>query len=343
MFKRLRYVTVFIFAVILAIVVMYVPLPYYITKPGLAEDLKPYVKVEGGYEEEGDFMLVTVSMSRASITSYIAAKLDRYQEIYPKEAILGQEENDAEYQFRQLHLMQESQTAAIYNAYQYAGKSVEFENRGVLVISVADNMPAMGKLKIGDRLTAIDGKELHTADEFIAYVKRKRSGEKVKIEFERQGKKEYVTLGLAPIQGETDRLGVGVQITTDQKLKVSPNVKIDAHRIGGPSAGMMFTLEIYNQLTEADLTKGYEIAGTGTINAKGEVGPIGGISQKVIAADTAGADIFFAPNEKGNKNSNYQEAVKTAKDIGSKMKIVPVDVLDDALTYLDKLPPEQAD
>ena len=114
-------------------------------------------------------------------------------------------------------------------------------------------------------------------------------------------------------------------------------MKIDAHKIGGPSAGLMFTLEIYNQLVKEDITKGHEIAGTGTINEKGEVGPIGGISQKVVAAHNAGAEIFFAPNENGKEKSNYKDAVKTAKDINTKMKIIPVDTLDDALMYLDKM------
>ncbi|MFP3361706.1 S16 family serine protease, partial [Planococcus sp. SIMBA_143] len=74
-----------------------------------------------------------------------------------------------------------------------------------------------------------------------------------------------------------------------------PSIKINTDEIGGPSAGLMFSLEIYNQLTEEDWTKGYEIAGTGTINDEGEVGPIGGIKQKIVAADGSGAEIFFAP------------------------------------------------
>ena len=81
---------------------------------------------------------------------------------------------------------------------------------------------------------------------------------------------------------------------------------MNTEEIGGPSAGFMFSLEIYNQLTKEDLTKGYEIAGTGTISPDGTVGRIGGIEQKIIAADKAGADIFLAPNENGEKDSNYQ-------------------------------------
>lgn len=99
----------------------------------------------------------------------------------------------------------------------------------------------------------------------------------------------------------------------------------------------MMSLEIYNQLTKPDETKGYDIAGTGTIDVDGKVGPIGGIDQKVVAADKAGKDIFFAPNQNGASNSDYKNAVKTAKDIDSNMKIVPVDTMQDAIDYLNKL------
>ncbi len=88
---------------------------------------------------------------------------------------------------------------------------------------------------------------------------------------------------------------------------------------------------------DEDLTRGHEIAGTGTINEKGEIGPIGGIQQKVVAASDAGAEVFFAPNEKGAEKSNYKDALEAAKDIKTKMKVVPVDTLDDALMYLEKM------
>lgn len=108
----------------------------------------------------------------------------------------------------------------------------------------------------------------------------------------------------------------------------------------------MFSLEIYNQLTKNDLTKGHSIAGTGTIDPDGTVGRIGGIDKKVVAADNEGAEIFFAPDDEitpemkkayPNIQSNYKEAVKAAKDIGTKMKIVPVKTFDDALNYLKAL------
>ena len=99
----------------------------------------------------------------------------------------------------------------------------------------------------------------------------------------------------------------------------------------------MFSLEIYNQLMKEDITKGYNIAGTGSINEQGEVGRIGGVKQKVIAAEQAKADIFFAPNEFGSPTSNYQEALEVANQLNVKIKIVPIDTFDEALEYLNNL------
>lgn len=338
MIRRLRYVYVFLFALVL-IAAMYIPLPYYITKPGLVEKLEPYVKVDGGKKENGDFMLVTVSMSQATIMNMAIAKLSKYNEIYKKEDIIKKGESEQQYQFQQSLLMNESKNAAIYNAYEKADKPVKVENHGVLVINTIKGMPAFEKLQVGDRLTTVDSKSLETADEFIQYIKTKKNGEQVKIDFERSGAIKSETFTLQPLQDGSNRPGLGIEIATNQTLQVEPSVKIDTNRIGGPSAGLMFTLEIYNQLTQEDLTRGYEIAGTGTINSSGEIGPIGGIKQKVVAASNAGAELFFAPNEGGNQHSNYMDAIAAAQDIHSKMKIVPVDTLEEALLYLQTLPP----
>lgn len=337
MFKKFRYLYALLIGVIIAMLIVFVPLPYYITKPGMAEKLEPYVKVEGGNKEKGDFMLVTVSMGRANVVNYLSAKFNKYEEIFKKEEILRKGESDEEYQFRQVYAMKESQDAAIYNAYKRANASVTFENQGVLVVGVADDMPAAEKLKLGDHILAVDGQSLQTAEQFIAYMKTKKQNDEVSVKYVRENKEKEDKFALKPIPEDKSRAGIGVSIITDKKLTVSPDVKIDAHKIGGPSAGLMFTLEIYNQLVKEDITKGHEIAGTGTINEKGEVGPIGGISQKVVAAHNAGAEVFFAPNENGKENSNYKEALRTAKDINTKMKIIPVDTLDDALAYLDKM------
>jgi Lon-like protease len=335
--KKRIYFTAFSIGAIIAVLCTFIKLPYYVTMPGTAQKLDPLVKVEGGDHDDGDFMLTTVRMGRANVISYGLAKVRKYYELYPVEAIKQKGESDEEYTSRQLHMMEGSKQAAIAAAYKKAGKPVTYKFLGVYVMRVLPDMPAGKYLHVGDRITEIDGKKLKSAEQFIQYVSQKKKGDVVKVTFERKGKKQTVNLFLKPFPQDPKRVGIGVSLVTDSEIMTDPPVKIESEEIGGPSAGLMFSLEIYNQLVEEDITKGYTIAGTGTITPNGEVGPIGGISQKIIAADQAGADIFFAPNEKGAKNSNYQEALKTARDIGTDMKIVPVDTFDDAITYLQRL------
>ncbi|MFR3047322.1 MAG: S16 family serine protease, partial [Enterococcus faecium] len=112
------------------------------------------------------------------------------------------------------------------------------------------------------------------------------------------------------------------------------------------AAGLMFTLEIYEQVTGKNLRHGKQIAGTGTINSEGEVGRIGGIDKKVASADKAGVEIFFAPDDTISDDvkkeypeikTNYEEAKAAAKKLNSSMKIVPVKTVQEALDYLEKM------
>ena len=154
------------------------------------------------------------------------------------------------------------------------------------------------------------------------------------------------TITLKEIPNSDGRAGLGVQFEEDKKLTTDPEVEFLTSNIGGPSAGLMFTLEIMNQLMDEDLTKGYNIAGTGEMLEDGTVGRIGGADFKVIAAARKGVEIFFAPDDdlpeevrsgKPGITTNYEEAVKMAEKIGTKMKIVPVRTVDDALDYLASL------
>ncbi|WP_313804145.1 SepM family pheromone-processing serine protease [Cytobacillus sp.] len=326
----------FIIAAIIILISSFYYLPFYVSKPGMAKELEPIIEVENGFDEQGSFMLTTVRMGRANIYSYAIAKLSKYQEVFPVRAIRNKNETDKEYNVRQLHLMATSKLAAIETAYKKAGIPIDYDYHGVFVLNVMQGMPAEGKLEAGDRIFKVDGNEFESSDQFIQYVSGKSEGDEVIFSIDRNEEIKEVKIPLMRLK-ETGKVGVGITLVDDKEVIVDPNVTINSEDIGGPSAGFMFSLEIYNQLTEEDLTRGYPIAGTGTIDLNGNVGPIGGIEQKIIAADKAGAEIFFAPNEKGASDSNYRAAVKTAKDIKTKMKIIPVDTFDEAVSYLMNL------
>jgi Lon-like protease len=315
-------------------------LPFYVSKPGMAKELEPIIEVDGGYEEEGSFMLTTIRMGRANIYSYLLAHLSDYQEIHPVEEIRGENETDEEYTMRQLHMMDSSKTSAIEVAYKKAGYPIDYDYKGVYVLQVIPGMPAEGQLTPGDRIIEVDGQRFSSSAEFIEYVGKKQAGDEVTLTVDKKGEESKVVLGIKQFDELSERAGIGISLVDDKEVKVTPKVEVETDEIGGPSAGLMFSLEIYNQLIETDLTKGYEIAGTGTISPDGTVGRIGGIEKKVVAADKAGADLFFAPNEEGAKDSNYQAAIQTAEDIDTSMRIVPIDTFEDAVDYLENLTPK---
>ncbi len=304
--------------------------------PGSAEPLEPFVEVDGGYDESGSLSLVTVLVGKANIYSLAGAALRPYDEITKKDELLVQGESDKEYDQRQQKEMDNAQDAAIITAYTKAGKPVEVVYNGVYVQSVAEGEAADGILKPGDLIIEADGQALTEENQFIDLMETKKEGDTVDLKYMRgdETKEATIEVGMIEASDKKEKPGIGIAYSHDRKVETTPEVKIDADEIGGPSAGLMFSLEIYNQLTEEDITKGHKIAGTGTIDEKGNVGPIGGIDKKVVAADNAGAEIFFAPT---TSDDNYKLAKKTAEDIGTDMEIVPVDSFDDALAYLEKM------
>ncbi|MGX6442060.1 SepM family pheromone-processing serine protease [Neobacillus sp. K501] len=326
--------------ILVAIMMMgavFYPLPFYVSKPGMAKVLEPIVQVEDGTKAKGSYMLTTVRMGKANIYSYIEAKLFDYVEIYPENAILRESETQEEYNARQLHLMAGSKLNAIEVAYRKAGFPVDYKYKGVYVVQVLPGMPAEGKLLAGDRVIEVDSQEFSSSESFIEYVGKKKAGDQLILTIRRNKETKTIKINVQPFKEDPNKVGIGISLVDDKEIIVQPKVTVNTDEIGGPSAGLMFSLEIYDQLMEDDFTRGYKIAGTGTIDPEGNVGPIGGIDQKVVAADKAGAEIFFAPNEKGSSESNYRVAVNTAREINSKMKIVPVDLIDDAINYLQKL------
>ncbi|MGH2391472.1 MAG: S16 family serine protease, partial [Chloroflexota bacterium] len=167
---------------------------------------------------------------------------------------------------------------------------------------------------------------------------RRPIGATFKLTLKRSGKTLNVeaTTTKSPTAPHGPMLGVSItQVLANQfPSKLPIDMKIDAGDIGGPSAGLMFTLGLLQRLSPTDLTKGYQIAGTGTISLDGSVGAIGGVKQKIIGAQWAHANYFFVPVDGGN----YDDAKKV---VGKSMTLVPVHNLNDALKFLNELKPKQ--
>ncbi|RIU96469.1 SepM family pheromone-processing serine protease [Oceanobacillus picturae] len=337
-FTKKQIITLII-VVIIAYFIAAFKLPFYIYKPGGADALNPIVSVEEGYQSEGDMHLVTISGGQATPIQYVWAKLLPHHQILPIEEVRPEGISDDEYMHAQLQMMENSQEASTVVAYEAADKEITIDYNGVYVVSVVEGMPAEGKLEMGDRIIGIDGVDVKEADDLISYVESKNADDTIEVEFVRDEETQFKEIQLQTFSDTENKIGIGIQLVTDRSVSVDPTIEFSSGSIGGPSAGLMFSLEIYDQLTEEDITRGYEIAGTGEIDYDGTVYRIGGIDKKVVAADKEGVDIFFAPNEEGREDSNYQVASETVEEIGTDMKVVPIDTFKDALDYLEKLEP----
>ncbi len=312
-------------------------LPYYIQKPGGADALDPIVEVDGGYPSEGDMHLVTISGMQATPILYAAASVLPHQEILPLDQVFPEGMSQEDYMAAQLQVMESSQEAATVVAYEAAEKEIDIDFKGVYVVAAVEGLPAEGKLESGDRIIGIDDTEVNESQDLINYIDGKEAGDTVTVVFERNDEEHTTNMELEPLDEEGTRVGVGINLVTDREVTVNPEIHFSSGSIGGPSAGLMFSLEIYDQLTEGDLTGGKQIGGTGEIDYDGNVHRIGGVDKKVVASDKEGVDIFFAPNEDGREDSNYQVAVETAESIGTDMEIVPVDTFEDAIDYLESV------
>ncbi|TFE00251.1 SepM family pheromone-processing serine protease [Jeotgalibacillus salarius] len=331
---------------VIAVFLSFYSLPYYVQKPGNAFALDEIVEVENGTESEGDFSLMTVSQVQANVFAYAWAYFSEYQEIYDVEEVRNPHESEDEYSVRQLYLMDNSAAQAIEVAFREAGAEYEFQYNGIYILNVFPGMPAENILKAGDRVIEVDGIKLESSEQFIDYVAEKEAGDRVTLVYDREGKDMTDDIVLDTFPENNDQVGMGISLVDDVELETDPSVEIDSGGIGGPSAGLMYSLEIYDQLVEEDLTAGLMVAGTGTISSEGDVGRIGGIEQKIVAADKQDIDIFFAPDdelpedireENPDVKTNYEAAVETAEKIGTDMKIVPVKKFEDALEYLNSL------
>ncbi len=320
---------------------LFYPLNYYLEMPGGAYDIRNVLTVEEKEDDEaGSYNFVAVTVSQATLAQVAYAWLTPYTEIVSSEEMTGGSSNE-DYLRMNDYYMETSQNISTYQALSLAGKQVSLDYMGVYVLSVSDDSTFKDILNLADTVTGVNGKTFDSSADLIAYVADLDLGSEVSVQYTSNGKEKEATGNIIELSNGKNGIGIGLIDHT----KVSSDVNIDFHTdgVGGPSAGLMFTLDIYDQLTDENLRKGRIIAGTGTIEQDGSVGDIGGAEFKVISAAKAGAEIFFVPNnpvdedilkENPKAMTNYEEALKTAKNIKTNMKIVPVTSVQDAIDYL---------
>ncbi|MGE5674993.1 MAG: PDZ domain-containing protein [Mycobacterium leprae] len=303
-----------------------VPTPYYVTAPGAAIDTSRLVSVQNGHPRKGQLFMLVLNAQPANLFFYLDAKLDHRVDLETKQDFLGAIPDYNKYMELSNQMMADSQKTAKALALKALGYGKGVTMDGVAVVDLGTGSPAVGHLQKGDVITGVEGRPVNTAAEIADVMKGIKPGATVKVRV-RRGSQEIdleVPTTESPDPAKKGMAAFNIFITADLKFDLPIPVTISAGSINGPSAGLMFTLQIIDQLSPKPLAGNKRIAGTGTIEPDGSVGPIGGVQQKVYTAEAAGAQVMFVPQ------ANYDDARKVA----THLQLVPVRTLDDALAWL---------
>jgi PDZ domain-containing protein len=329
--------------VILALLAL-APSPYVVQQPGPVfdtlgtvpvgedEDEVPMIEIEGEktFETEGTLDMLTVSVvgtpeQRPTWFEVATAWFDASKAVLPIEAVyppgVTSEQRDEENQA----LMTDSQQTAVAAAL----RSLDYEiAQEVTIADIPEGAPAEGRLEVGDVILRANGEEVTDVTTLRSIIAENGPAKPVSFDVRREG--EDLSVDVTPGEQTLDdgSTSVAVGVVASSTYDFPFEVSIQLENVGGPSAGMMFALGIIDLLTEGPLNDGREVAGTGTMDDRGTVGPIGGIRQKLYGARDAGAEVFLAPS------SNCDEVVGHVPD---GLDVFAVETLDDALAVLDTL------
>jgi PDZ domain-containing protein len=309
----------------------YDTLKSYSTESG--QPAKPVIAISGTqtfkHDAGGELRMVTVEVSRADYhpnsVEVLSGWLSDDKIVVPRTVIYPEGQTAEEATQQNTALFDDSEDQAITAA--LAAKGIKPLRTEVVVDSVTQGTPAAGKLQSGDVITGVDGTPLAKPDDVHTLIQKHKPGETVKLTITRAGQSQDISIVTAQSHDTgPSRAVVGFVPRTRNVFPF--DVKIQLDNVGGPSAGMMFALGIIDQLSPEDITGGLKIAGTGTIDADGKVGPIGGVQMKTLAAKRDHATVFLTPAE------NCADAVKNAP---SGLKLVKVTTLQSALDALKTL------
>lgn len=320
-------------AVVLGAAALLLPSPYVVESPGptfntIGEvNSEPLIRIEGRetFPATGELDLTTVYVTGGpgttiSVLDAFRAWVDPNQSVVPVELVYPPDITESDIQEQNAVAMTSSQEAAIAAA--LAHLNVPFEET-LSVAGFADGSASEGILEEGDTLTLVNGTEIENIDVLRSELNA-AAGTSVDLGVIRDGAER--TEQITPKQSEEGDFQLGILLSAEFTFPFDVSIALD--NVGGPSAGTMFALGIVDKLTEGSLTGGRHFAGTGTIDSAGNVGPIGGIQQKLRGARDAGAEVFLAPAE---------NCGEVAGNIPDGLRVVKVETLDDAVTAVETL------
>ncbi len=312
------------------------PRPYGVRAPGRTENTlgtqggKPVVTIAGHrtYPTSGHLDLTTVSVTSPDYSPRLPEILQAWwsssELVLPRDAVYAPQQSVQQVEQTNKNQMLSSQKYAVIAGLAAAG----FDALDVTVVSVTKGSPAAGVLRKGDVVTAIGGQPVASTQQVVDAASSHQPGDSVSIGFQRGGKPHSVTVKTQPSPDDPKTARVGLVLRDAYHPPFGVNIRL-GQDIGGPSAGLMFSLAVYDVLTPGQLTGGRFIAGTGTIDPAGEVGVIGGIQQKIAGAYRSGATVFLVPS------GDCAEAV--GSDVADKIQLVRVSTISDAISALHQI------
>lgn len=319
----------FILSLFLFFIICNIDMDYYITVGGGISDASSRIKVEDKYKSKGSFNISYVSQLDGNLLTYVLSYIIPYWERedasdykYTKNETTSDIDNRSD-----LYLDTANSTAT-YWAYTLAEKDIKLKSSKSYIIAVLSKN--VEELKVGDEVVDVDGIKFTDFDSCRDYIMSKKVGDELTVNYIRNKKNKSAKV---KVYEEDGKNYIGIVISVKKDYKVNPDLEINfKNSESGSSAGLITTLEIYNQLTKKDITNGYTIAGTGTIEEDGSIGQIGGIEHKILGAVKGKADIFLCPGDE-----NYKEAKKYIKSKKYKIKLIKVDTIEDAINKLEAL------
>jgi PDZ domain-containing protein len=290
----------------------------------------PLIDVEGqpSYDSEGRLLLTTVNFGRVNVYDAVRAWIDPAANLVDEQSVIPPGQTDLEFERRSLSQMDQSKIAAVAVSLERLTGYPEEHGDGVIVQDTVQGGPAFGRLFPGDLIVAADGEPVADPEDLTRMIGEAGAGTSIRFTVRPLEGGEEETVPLVPIrdpqppEDDPDRAIIGILSVVNFPF----TVRIESGDIGGPSAGLMWALGVTELLTPEDLTGDDTLAGTGTVDLLGNVGPIGGIGLKIIAAERAGASAFLVPRD------NLAEA----RAVGSDLPLVSVTTVDQAIEFLER-------
>ena len=329
-FIKDEYKNILLFVVLYSIFMW--PLDYYIITGGGIMEIDDRIVVEDRYDSEGSFNLAYVSEAGGTVATYLLSYIiPNWERIEASSYTYDENETVEDVEFRGKIDLSTANDNAIKNAFLEAGKTYKITDKNIYVYYV--DLDSENKFEVGDEVIKINDKEITSTDTFKEELSKYTIDDEINITVIRDNKEKNLEVKLY----EKDKEAIlGIYLTEVNKYKTYPKVKFDFKSgESGPSGGLMSALDIYNKITEEDLTNGLKIAGTGEIDEDGNIGTIGGVKYKLLGAAKQKADIFLVPS-----GENYKECVRVAKENDLDIKIIEVSTLKEAIEKLQKIDQE---